>query len=489
MSLSADNYENDPQMKNLWILLFCLCCSCATLRGTKQRIKVASTPSGATILYKGQNLGTTPKFVEVSREKSSSIILKKPGFADREVSLAGTYRWGDSIAANFVWLNATFIGVGIGIDYWSGAAWDIPAQGVFKWREDIPLELTPMRKLAIAPPKAAGEVLSDELALRLDSVIREKYPGVEIINYEDSVNSFARYGYSNQTQTPIDYRDDLYFKLGVTHLVETTASEVGSEVILSSNVTDVYTDHSIEKFETNIEKKSVVALNQGFWGAQIRSLVSFAPNTLAFNFATPNVGINEYSLDKTQQYRSRREREDNLFSFLSGFSLKNIKSSDVAKKWKAVFRFVPSLSLGYNRFQFDREIGNNLEGTSFRWYHFGGGIGPELGLEMPVGYTYFDFIPSVGVSVVKWNKDGEHSDERGTVTGEIEFGYLVFLSQNVNLRFYLNFIAANKDQWNSILTRAAGQDVKVEDAAFGSGGFSLGYYFPEIRSSARKFVR
>jgi hypothetical protein len=469
-------------------LLLCLC-SCATLRGSRQRIKVTSTPTGAEIYQGSALLGTTPTFIELKRHSDTYLWLKKPGKPDREIRVQSEYRWGDSFAANFVWLNGGLIGAGIGLDLWTGSAWDYISPPPVKWNPQDPLEPTPLRRVAIAPPRADNEVLSDELALVLQSRLKEKYPGVEVIPYDESLNSFARYSYTNETVTPDEFRDDLYFKLGVTHVIESETFKNEKQIVIVSSVKDIYTEKVTERFENTLENKDVRSLNKGFFGAQLVSLMSIVPNTVAFNFANYFVGIEEETLDLTTQYRSRIEREPSALSLLTGFTLKNIKSSEIVKRWRPTVRLVPSLVLSYNRFRFERDIGNELVGTSFRWYTGSIGFGPEFALEMPVGLIYFNLIPSLGASVVTWSKDGDKSDFRGSFALEVEMGYLVFVSQNVNLRFYVNALGANKDQWGSVLSSATGRDIKVDSAGFGSVGFSLGYYFPQIRSTARRMVR
>ncbi|HEX4923777.1 MAG TPA: PEGA domain-containing protein, partial [Bdellovibrionales bacterium] len=187
-----------------------LLCSCASLRGTRQRIKVASSPSGADIYHGDERLGTTPAFVELKRKKQDSILLRKQGFAELPVHLNTEYRWGNSFASNFIWLSPVLIGAGIGVDLWTGAAWDYEHLRVLKWDRARPLEPTPLKKVAIAPPQASNEMLSDELGELVEERARRLYAKAEIPKFVDTVNLFARYAYFHHAVTPTEYRDDLY---------------------------------------------------------------------------------------------------------------------------------------------------------------------------------------------------------------------------------------------------------------------------------------
>lgn len=490
MSLPAVDCVKRPRKTRIILpLAVLLLCSCASLRGTRQRVKVASTPSGAEIFQESEKLGTTPAFIELKRKKRNLIVLRKPGHADMSVSLETEYRWGGSFASNLIWLSPVFIGAGVGIDLWTGAAWDYSPLRVLRWDRSRALEPTVLKRVAVAPPQAPNEMLSDELGELVEARARKLYAKAEVSPFGETVNRFARYSYFHQSVTPSDYRDDLYYALGASHIVETDAEVGESEVVLRSRLVDVFTDEVFESFETRVKRSDVHALNEDFFKSQLRSVVSLAPNTIAFNFSQSNVNIDEKNQIRADQYRSRHLRSDGILSVLSGFSLKSVKSSEVMKKWKATFRFVPSIVLGYNQFVFERHVNNELDGVRYQWYQVSAGFGPELGLETPAGLVYFDVIPALGASVVTWSKNGERTDARGTVSVEVELGYLVFISENVNLRFYVNTIGSNMEQWNSILTTSTGRDIKVEAANFGSAGLGIGYYFPEIKTSARKFIR
>lgn len=66
--------------------------SCATIfSGSRQTVKIQSVPPGADIYVEGEKVGKTPADVELKRGFSpESVVLKKEGFENKEVSMHTT---------------------------------------------------------------------------------------------------------------------------------------------------------------------------------------------------------------------------------------------------------------------------------------------------------------------------------------------------------------------------------------------------------------
>src|SRR5690348_1155090 len=79
-----------------FVVILILGTSCATIRGTHQRIKVKSHPPGAKVLYQGSEIGTTPGFMDIPRGRSGQISLLFPNGKTLEQPLNSSYRWGDT---------------------------------------------------------------------------------------------------------------------------------------------------------------------------------------------------------------------------------------------------------------------------------------------------------------------------------------------------------------------------------------------------------
>lgn len=117
-------------MRLVAILFLFLLTSCATIMsGSERAVPIDSVPPGATVSYRGANVGTTPCTV-VMRGSSSHVTLVMSGFHDQVVDVGRTFNG---------WFlgNIVFGGlIGMFIDLVSGAS--SPVQSDPCW-----VELTP----------------------------------------------------------------------------------------------------------------------------------------------------------------------------------------------------------------------------------------------------------------------------------------------------------------------------------------------------------
>ena len=119
---------------------------CATIaHGTRQEVSVTSEPSGARVFVAGQEIGVTPTQTRLSRKGGKIVIrFEKDGFAPQEVALERkASRWliGDVAFAGAQFANqgldtqaqmwtaaGTVLGVTVGIDLLTGAAYTFPSE-------------------------------------------------------------------------------------------------------------------------------------------------------------------------------------------------------------------------------------------------------------------------------------------------------------------------------------------------------------------------
>ncbi|MEW6775722.1 MAG: PEGA domain-containing protein [Bdellovibrionota bacterium] len=131
-----------------YFTLFCflfMATGCATIvNGTKQKVKINSTPDGATVSVDGVDSGTTPATVKMRRKEDHKVVIKKPGYKPKEVELKNKMSWW--------WLGNVVIGgiIGLVVDMASG--------GVYKLEpKKIDAALEPEQ-----PPPAAEAPASQE---------------------------------------------------------------------------------------------------------------------------------------------------------------------------------------------------------------------------------------------------------------------------------------------------------------------------------------
>lgn len=98
---------------------------CGTIiQGTSQEVSVSSNPSGAAISINGQQMGTTPASLNLSRKDRHTVRLDLSGYQPYEMALSrGVSGW--------VWGNIVFGGIpGLAIDAISGGMYKLTPEQV-----------------------------------------------------------------------------------------------------------------------------------------------------------------------------------------------------------------------------------------------------------------------------------------------------------------------------------------------------------------------
>lgn len=90
--------------------------ACATImQGSQQPVAVSSTPAGAAISVDGQEMGTTPATLRLSRKDSHVLSLQLDGYMPYSMTL-------EKKTSGWVWGNVVFGGlVGLVVDSSTGA--------------------------------------------------------------------------------------------------------------------------------------------------------------------------------------------------------------------------------------------------------------------------------------------------------------------------------------------------------------------------------
>lgn len=460
---------------------------CATLRGTDQRIKVVTNPPDAEVYYKGSKLGSTPGFFEVPRAREATLTLKFPAGQEIHHSLKGKYRWSDSFTAGFIW---GFIGAPVSwvIDLATHSAWEYEKIPTLDQTDQTYLgsaDLLPSNRkksIAIAPPQADFEITSDELGMHVQGITQDKFPDAFVADYLQTYPTFSNYLYKHTDPVVDLYRERLYFELGTTHIVETKTKKLSEGIQLSSELKNIYTDQVVEHFENFIPEKDLKTLKGGVL-ATLMSMVSIIPNTVFFDFTQSSLYFLFNTPASGTNFIPRSEKTDSPWSILTSIAFRNSRSPKLTE-FRGVFRFITDLNFYYDRFHFDTPSPPNpLDGEKFTWLSLSIGFGPEVGIDTPMGYFYLDIVPSLAGS---WISSSKNSDGRITLELDGEVGFSTFLSQRITLRLFAREISGSANQWNSILTGAAGQPMSIQSAFHGIFGLAIGYYFPESKNWVKK---
>ena len=122
--------------------------SCATIfSGSKQRINFDSAPQGAKVVNNGKTIGTTPFTAKIKRKSTTSYTFSKENYQDENVVEQG--RFNPTVIANV--LGGLSGGIGVGIDYATGAAWKYKNKSVYTQLDPMGLYTMPVQQQDAIP--------------------------------------------------------------------------------------------------------------------------------------------------------------------------------------------------------------------------------------------------------------------------------------------------------------------------------------------------
>jgi hypothetical protein len=123
------------QMLVMLVLVFAVAfgAGCATITnkdGTAQKVQVNSNPQGAKVKIDGQFMGETPTAVLLARGEHHQIELGLTGYAPVQYSTTRSCNW-------LTMLNILNYGVGIPVDWWDGAIYNIDPVPTFTLQGEV----------------------------------------------------------------------------------------------------------------------------------------------------------------------------------------------------------------------------------------------------------------------------------------------------------------------------------------------------------------
>jgi hypothetical protein len=477
--------------KTLLSLTLILMAGCSTMRGLKQRIKVASNPQGAEVIEGGVVIGRTPAFVEVDRRKSHTLRFRLNGKSEQVIRLEGHYRWNDSFWANFGWLPFGYFGTPVGwaTDLITGAAWTYTPIDVVTFGEKMALPSRP-KVIAIAPPRGSLEIRSDEIAERWEAYLKETHPESKVLPFQTTYPVFESYNYNHRVNVNEFFKDNLYHELQATHIFESEFAEKDGSVLTTGQLLDIYTEQRGKSVSKVIPSKGLPG-SASFVGAKtLFSLLSLIPNTATYDLASSSPSISFIYPGASQPVRSSHHDDFSSAKLFNNAGLRNLKHSKMMTSIRfSPVRLVPKVGYNTYRITFHSPDLPEMEGVNFHWSSLKVGLGPEVGVESPIGYFYLQLLPSYGHHWINWRSNGENSISHGQSFWEVEIGYSLFISERFNLRVFTASSPAPLNIWDQAINDTSNRGVVVTDAYQLQSGLSIGYYFPEIKYEAKRTLR
>ncbi|MES2857464.1 MAG: PEGA domain-containing protein, partial [Bdellovibrionota bacterium] len=238
-----------------------------------QPVAVRSEPPGASVEVDGKVVGQTPTYVLIERDRYPKAI--KVGGA--EVPLTTRYRWGASFGNGFA--IAMFAPISWGIDFLTGAAWEIKDPAPVKLGSKFKKQSS-TQVIAIAPPVSESLTLSEVAANEFELVLRtDQRDGVLIKPYSETLPIFLgeRFDYDGGGNS--DDRKVAYFKTGADAIYFSRIEHRNEEYLLKAELKDSFTDKVIDTKEVVLSTDNSLAKAYG----ASRRLVTFFPNTIGLS--------------------------------------------------------------------------------------------------------------------------------------------------------------------------------------------------------------
>ena len=467
----------------LFLTPFVIGCGSMRFADYHQIVPVSSEPRGAQILVNGEPAGKTPQFLSLRRGRATQIKLIFPDGEIREQKIEEKYRWSPSFYGNLFGLLVIYAPIGWGIDYLTGTAFEFRDLDV-KLKEGSSLLKSDYQQgiWLVPPPRSDNEFLSEDVANLLDQRLRREFPRARIFSPEDQRISFfkAHWRYDNE---PSDNEENDYLaRVHATHIVRSRVETSRETVQIHWELEDAFTRQVLLERDFSLTSGEVTSFGHRSLVERLASRFNFVPDLVFFDIgpASTSVAIEDRAPVSSED-RGHPHFFGEALNYLGAVGITVANPANTRGGWKWDFSFVPSLQMIQRSEEFpDSPV---LQGLLFDRFRVTMGYGPRLGVNSQYGYFYGMFVPMVGWTQLSIS-NGPSASRTDSVNLHLAFelGYSRFLSDRFYFRLFAKSVSENANLWRRAVDAALAQPINVHSVSYITGGFSLGYYFPEVRS-------
>jgi hypothetical protein len=235
----------------------------------------------------------------------------------------------------------------------------------------------------------------------------------------------------------------------------------------------------IEEFEKTIPKKELKSFAEESFFRRLNSFLALIPNSIYLDFSSSDLKLNS-PIATAQTFESNL-----LIQILGSFSIRNTRSPKT-NAYHGYFRFTGGINFAYENIRLHPITTSPLSSSSrpeIQWIEGGLGVGPEVGLETPLGYAYLNLTPALTLNHF-WTK----TQGRWGASVEIntELGYSLVVGDRIALRFYIRHLTLPDSPWRDFVSEVLQSPSQLSSSAYWVGGFAFGYYFPEVRHQLKQ---
>lgn len=470
--------------------------SCASLRGTRQTLRLAcSTPQCDVYDQEKNLLGKAPNLISVSRQRKTTLTFSH-GQQESQLQFEGHYRWLDSLGANGL---LSYLGgpgvalLAVATDLVTGAAWDYENPNTISLA-DKKTTLPPPATIAIAPPQAESELFSDLMGRQVQQSLKEKYADAQVLDYNSTLPHFQRHNYSHEH--PFD--SELMIiktieKVPMTHFAESLISTNNQQVTATVTINDAFRPDKKESLQLSWPKSQIKnwnSLSESYWATK---LIELLPNSIGLTTSTFFGSGSAFDVTSTATpsylYNLEYIYNSDLIAGRLGFTASNIRP-DYEDRFQYIFRWAFDTHFFRSKYDVTRSkliysgasLIENLGTVGL--YNFGLGIGPEIGVSGQFGYVYFNVIPTIGTYYTDYY--GQSKNELiGNMENTINLGYLSEITKQWYFRLNVGGSGSNHAPISHIIEKYAKVPVSNANLSQSKVSFGVEYYLPELRNTIK----
>jgi hypothetical protein len=454
-------------------LLLLAGCASVDTSNYRQVVLVRSTPAGAKIFQHGDEIGVTPAYVPIRRQRKAALELRFPNGEKRVVPLTTKYRWGDSFASDLLFLN--FAPVAWLVDLETETAWrfEDPPEAVQEGAGGVP---SAPKVVAVAPPMGTDSESGDAVGQLVARKLTEQHR-FKVLDYERTAPVFNYYNSDHGISDSSFDNHRLYYTLKADHVFVSSLEPRDDGFHVNGRLRDVYTGRESDSNSWDVTSSDASLNDQLSFNRFISDRFHLFPNTLFLNLSTlqPSMDINSISYKGTSE--TGHQWYDQVVNYVSYLSLSHLERPRRNVIGQFVFDFVPTVNLSHKKISFPTYA--PLNGSQFDRLYVNGGYGIELGYLSRYGFAYLDAIPALTWTQLSVRSpNGDESLQSTTLTTTVEYGYSYFFSPHFVGKIFTRALPEDSKLWQRAIRQASNATENISNSNSFLTGIALGYYFP-----------
>lgn len=463
---------------------FLLLSSCGTMRSKKNILFADSSPRGLEVRNEeNHSLGHTPMFFKIKPKNKRKFSFFNNGVKVGEQDYKCSFDWGGSLIPNSVLMPVFPVGtiISSAFLFTDGAskAVYVCKNSLFHSEKKVDKKTT-LKKRILALPIAVGRrSLADSIREKWRTNQFEKTKKEEVFLWDEEVeNEFIYRGvdhYANTEPLKIKRRfiNEIGHKFKATHLLHFSIVENKNEFIITPKLFDIF---NFKEEETKYLKKFKVEKERStpsnYWKRALRHIDLF-PNAITLSYQGKPTETRVVAADPTQSGEFKTSTHPEAFpKFLTLFSVESVHHPQFFSTWDWGGFLSPNF--GASSWRTSYQLNGADYNYDFESYHFG----------YTASLTGFSPIGQFNIGAGILGSYFSMSDNKGYESTKLGLIFKINISYHkfFNERFY--FTAGNRFYSPSKETTAKNEYLLEGWNEYYVG---LGYYFPEVKTFARKF--